>query len=707
MLPATPESVLGDFNETRAEHFGSRARFFKRVERFLVETEGKDGKPAEFTVDFTFGLEPLQQYLTAFPNGRVQVLPYAWVTTPKEAGGQRWIHLHPDEAIPASDALHWTRGQQNWNFMCADCHSTSVRKAYDATTERYATTFSEVSVGCESCHGKAAGHVAWAKAGRPASTHNKGFASLAARRPAPDWTPDPLTGSPAHGVTRPAGDEVETCGACHARRGQFAEGWQPGKPLTDFYRPTFLTPDLFEADGQMREEVFNYTSFQQSKMHAKGVVCSDCHEPHGGKLKAAGSDVCVQCHVPGRFDTTAHTGHATGSNTPDCIGCHMPVRTYMVVDPRHDHGFRVPRPDLSVSLNTPNACNDCHRDKQATWAAQAVERWHGPVRKGFQTYAPAFHAAATNSPDALNLLLRVATDPETPAIARASALVSLQGRPSVKVDAALRDALGDPDPMVRIAALEGHEGQPADKRWLRARPLLDDSVRAVRQQAATLLADGPLSGAAPEERQAFEKAAAEYVAAERFNADRPEARGNLGRFYRRQGKFAEAEHEYLAALKLDFSIPPRVDLADLYRAQGREADAELLLRQTISIAPAAAAPRHALGLALIRGRRYADALEPLRRAAELDPAQPRYAHVYAVALFSRGEQQAARHVLEAALSAHPSDIHLLTALMQIAVSTRDFARAMPLAERLSQLQPDDISAARLAGQLKAVADPPR
>ncbi len=166
MQPATPISVLGNFSDARAEHFGSRARFFRNGDRFLVETEGKDGKQAEFGVDYTFGLEPLQQYLTTFPDGRIQALPYAWDTRPQDKGGQRWIHLYPDEAIPPGDVLHWTGGQQNWNFMCADCHSTAVRKNYDPSTNRFDTSFAEVSVGCESCHGPAKGHVTWATGGR-------------------------------------------------------------------------------------------------------------------------------------------------------------------------------------------------------------------------------------------------------------------------------------------------------------------------------------------------------------------------------------------------------------------------------------------------------------------------------------------------------------------------------------------------------------
>lgn len=700
MQPADAASVLGDFAKAHAEHFGSSAQFLRRNERFIVRTEGKDGKPGEFPVDYTFGVEPLQQYLTTFPDGRVQALPYAWDSRAKDKGGQRWFHLYPNEAIPPGDALHWTGALQNWNYMCADCHSTAVRKNYDAAAKRFDTTFSEVSVGCESCHGAAASHIAWAVGPRDPKVLNKGFAHVAAKRPQADWTPDPISGSPAHGVSRPLGDEVETCGTCHARRGQFAEGWQPGEPLTNDYRPAFLTPDLFEDDGQMRDEVFNYASFQQSKMHAKGVVCSDCHNPHSGKLKAEGSEVCSQCHLPQKFATTSHTGHQAASGAPDCISCHMPSRTYMVVDARHDHSFRIPRPDLSVVLGTPNACTDCHRDKPAQWAASAVERWHGPERKGFQTYAAAFHAFRTGQPDARELLLSVVRDSETPAIARATALASLQGSPSTEVDQTMEKGLSDPDAMVRIAALGGLANLPTDRRWQRASPLLTDPVRAVRLEAATTLAEGPPADATPQAQQAFADAAAEYVGAERFNADRAESRSNLAHFFIRRGKPEDAEREYLEALTLTPSVAPRVDLADLYRMLGRETDAERVLREAIATDAKAAAPQYALGLGLIRQKRYGEAMEALRQAVDLAPAEGRYAYVYALALSSMGDPAQANAVLNRALETNPSDVQILTALLQEALRGGQYKQGLAYANRLRDLLPDDASISGLVDQLK-------
>ena len=702
MQPATEATVLGDFNNATASHFSSKARFYRKDGRFFVSTEGKDGKEAEFAVAYTFGVEPLQQYLTEFPDGRVQVLPYAWDARPKTQGGQRWFHMYPDEDIPLTDVLHWTGPQQNWNYMCAECHSTGVHKNYDAAKDRFKTTFSEVSIGCEACHGAGVGHVEWAKNGRPATAPHGGFASVAAARGAVSWFPDAKTGSPSEQTAPVAGGVNETCDRCHSRRGQFSEDWRPGRPLTATHLPALLTSDLFEDDGQMKDEVFNTSSFQQSKMYAKGVVCTDCHDAHSGKLKAAKSEVCSQCHDPQKFASTSHTGHAQSAASPDCVACHMPARTYMVVDVRHDHSFRIPRPDISARIGTPNACAPCHADHDAAWAASAVERWHGPERKGFQTYAEAFHAARLDLPEARELLLKVARDPAAPAIARATALFDLGERPSAAVLAEIERGLKDPDPMVRIGALRAMERLPLDLRWDKAKGALADPDRAVRMEAASLLADAPVSAMSEAERSAWDAASQEYIAAKRFNADRAEERANLARFYVKQGKADLAERELRAAIALSpRQIPPRVDLADLYRGAGREAEAEKLLRETVAENPQAAAAHHALGLSLIRQKRYADALASLKRAAELEPSAARYAYVYGVALQSLGQMDEGRQTLAAALRANPSNVEILTALLQDALKSGDAKGALGYAERLRVLNPDDPSLAKFIERLRA------
>jgi tetratricopeptide (TPR) repeat protein len=697
MAVATPETVRGDFGDVTVESHGSKGRFFRDESRFIVETEGRDGKTARFEVSHTFGIEPLQQYLVTFPDGRLQALPWAWDTRSKEAGGAHWFHLYPDRPVPSTDPLHWTRSMQNWNFMCAECHSTGVRKAYDPAKNSFQTSFEEIGVGCESCHGPGGRHLEWAK-GSHENVANKGFVDSHAHRPTVDWSPDSQTGSPKQSAPRPSGDEVELCAHCHSRRGQISENWRPGKPLTDTHLPSFLAEGLFEDDGQMKDEVFNDHSFKQSLMYARGVLCSDCHDSHSGKLKAVRSAVCSQCHQAERFAAATHTGHRNGPTSPDCVSCHMPARTYMVVDERHDHSFRIPRPDLSATLGTPNACNDCHKDRSADWAAQAIENWHGPVRKGIQSWAEAFHRARAGEPAARELLLKLIDEPATPAVARATAIVEAQRLPSIAVEQATSRALGNIDPLVRIAALRSQSlSLPIDLRWRRASPLLSDPVKAVRIEAAAALADQSAEMLSQEDRRRLEAAWAEYESSERLNADRPEGRANLGGFLLRKGKPSEAEAEYLAGLELEPAATPlSVNLSDLYRAQGKEAQAEQILRQAIALAPDAAAAHHALGLSLARQKRYDEALESLGRAVELASDVARYSYVYAVALQSLGRGAEFRTILDRALRRHSFDADLLRLELQDALQSQDVRRAAPIARKLSDLTPDDPEIARLA-----------
>jgi len=633
MQTATEATVLGDFAGASFRHFGVTSRFFRRDDRFMVRTDGPDGKLADFEVQHTFGVYPLQQYLIELPGGHVQALSMAWDARPKEQGGQRWFHLYPNERIDHRDELHWTQRQQNWNFMCSDCHSTDVRKNFDATTGTFATTWSEISVGCEACHGPGSSHVEIARAAanggsRPAS---EGLAVKLDERRGAAWVIDPATGNAARSTPRITSRELDVCAQCHARRGQFSNGYRPGEAFTDHYLPALLTEGLYHADGQQLDEVFNWGSFLSSRMHEKGVTCGDCHEPHGGRLHAPGNAVCSQCHAAAKYDAPAHHFHEAGTPGAACVSCHMKTGTYMVVDPRHDHSFRIPRPDRTVSLGVPNACNQCHTDREADWAAAEVRRRYPSPKPGFQGFAEAFAAADRGDPAATIALAQVAANLEESAIARASAIERLARMPGENALLAAEAALDDPSPLVRRSAVAVFEQLPPLQRRSVA-PLLGDASRIVRMQAARTLA--PLADDAFEADSlaAFRRAADEYVAAERFSADRPEHRTNLGGFLADRGEVVAAEAEYRAALALDRRfLPAWANLADLRRVQGREAEAESTLREALAIAPDAAALHHALGLSLVRQQRKAEALQELRRATEIEPANQRFKYVYDVA----------------------------------------------------------------------------
>jgi len=715
MSHATDKTVLGDFNDTSFDYFGVHSRFFRKDGKFFVETDGPDGKLATFEIKYTFGVEPLQQYLIEFPDGRIQALSIAWDSRPKDAGGQRWFHLYPNENIRYDDVLHWTKLNQNWNFMCAECHSTGLRKNYDAANDRYATTWAEISVGCEACHGQGSNHVAWARAqqswwpfGRR-EDRSKGLIASFDERKGVSWLRDSKSGDFARNLPpNVLRTEVETCGRCHARRSEISENWVPGRWLLDTHViPSPLARDVYWPDGQIRdvEEPYNYVPFKQSKMFAAGVTCSDCHDPHSGKQKFSGEGACLQCHSPDNYAAARHSHHEQANAAPTCISCHMPARTYMVVDPRHDHSLRVPRPDLSVKLGTPNACNYCHADKPPQWAADAITRWFGPERKGFQTYAEAFQAAATDQPDAPRRLSAVATGASVPGVARASALMELAPYVSPANAELARRGLSDPDPMVRVGAIEMLSNVPPEQIWTLVAPLLADPVRGVRIQAAALLAAVPTERQPQADRARFESAAAEFVEAQNLNADRPEDRATLANFYARRGRFAEAETEYKTALRLSPQYgAAAINLADLYRATGRESDGVALLRASLAAAPKDAGLHHALGLALVREKKNEEALAELKSASELAPGQSRYAYIYAVALHSAGRMEDAIGVLKDNLAKNPSDRDTLVALVTFYRDGGNIPMALDYAERLARLAPDDRSIAALVDSLKRQRD---
>ena len=697
MQKATPETVRGRFHDASLTLFGVTSRFFTRGGRFFVHTEGPQGKAADFPIAYTFGFEPLQQYLIELPGGRLQSLTLAWDTRPAAQGGQRWFALYPNERIAPDDPLHWTGSQQNWNFMCAGCHSTNLRKNYDAGASRYTTMWSEIDVGCEACHGPGRRHVAWAAA--PAG----GDLGLTVRFSRPGdagWAIDPQTGNARPSRATGAQTTIDTCAPCHARRSVIGDAYQPGQPLLDSYLPALLTEGLYHADGQIDGEVYEYGSFLQSKMFRNGVSCANCHEPHSLKLRAEGNAVCAQCHLASKYDAATHHFHPAGSSGATCTGCHMPTRTYMVIDPRHDHSLRVPRPDLSVELGTPNACTQCHTDRSAEWARDQVRAWYGHDPSGYQRYAPALHAGRVGSPDAAAQLGRLATDPAQPAIARATALELLGARMTPATLAAAQSALRDPDPLVRRAAVESLAAIPPTPRLQLAAPLLDDPIRAVRISAAHVLATVPADAVDDALRARLERGLAEYVAAQQVDADRPEARTNLGTLYAQRGQLAAAEAELRTAIALQRSYTPAsVNLADLYRVEQRDADGERVLRAGIAAAPDDAPLHLALGLLLARQKRLPEAIDALQRAAALQPDDPHYAYVLGVALHSSGQTERALAVLTTAAARHPSDPELLLALTGINRDTGHRDVALQYARRLAAAAPDDPAAAQLVSEL--------
>jgi predicted CXXCH cytochrome family protein len=693
MQPASEATVRAKFDGAKLRYAGVESTFVRRDGRYFVRTDGRDGKLDDFEVKYTFGVDPLQQYLIELPGGKLQALSLAWDARPKASGGERWFHLYPLDKINHRDELHWTRRAQSWNFMCADCHSTNVRKGYDAANDTYRSAWSEIAVGCESCHGPGSLHVEWAQRGRDDAA--KGLTVALDERARARWTIDAATGTATRSVERRSDTEIETCAPCHSRRAQLAEGWRAGLRFLDFYRPAPLAPPLYHADGQQHEQVFEWGTFVQSRMYRLGVTCGDCHEPHGGGLRASGDALCAQCHLATKYAAREHHHHGGGVR---CVDCHMPATTFMVVDARRDHGIRVPRPDLSIALGTPNACAGCHRQKSAQWADEALRGWYGRRAQGLQRYAGAFAYAERGAAEAGRTLAAVARDLSQPPFARASALEALARFPSAQATEVAKRATGDADPLVRHASIAALASAPAAERWSSLAPLLADALRVNRVDAAAALADVPNASS----DAAFQRAAAEYEAAMRYGADRPESRIALGTFYARLRRVGEADAAFRGALALDPSYAPTyVAFADAFRLQDRDADAARVLREGLARAPDDASLHHALGLALVRMKRESEGLRELSRATQLAPANAHLAYVYAVALNAHGRTSAAVREIDRALARHPDERELLGAAVRFRRDAGDAAGAARFARRFAERYPDDPQAATLAAPAAA------
>lgn len=662
MQIADESTVLGDFSDAEFDYYGKKTQFTTRDNGYFVRTENADGKEQDFRVAYAFGVTPLQQYLVEFPGGRMQALPYAWDSRAGEDGGQRWYHLYPDEYIGPGDVLHWTGRLQNWNYMCAECHSTNLVMGYDAETRTYDTTYSELSVGCEACHGPGYAHRDQAGAG--AFDDAFGLPVDLSAGDGATWVMNPDTGiaersEPLSGTSQ----QPESCGRCHSRRGVIATNYEYGQSLADTHRLALLDEHLYFADGQIKDEVYVYGSFVQSRMYRAGVVCSDCHNPHSAELRTGSepSDVCAQCHLPTTFATAEHSGHA--ANDASCVDCHMTSRIYMGVDERRDHSFRIPRPDLTPETDAPNACNGCHEDESADWATAEIAKWIGEESNSRPHIGQAL-AAGRQGP-ANEALAKASMNPEFPAIGRATALTLLTPPYSDLETGAIGAALDDPDPLMRTAALRALQRASAETRLKVGTKALADPVLSVRLAAAPVYAE--LRDLLPvADARAFGLATEEYRAANMMLANTPEALASLGNFELSMGDANKAIRYFNKAMQIE---------------------------------PGNALLRHSMGLVLVRAGNRDDALVQLRRAYELEPENPRYVYVYGVALNSLGLHDDALALLSDTRQQFPNDFDIGWAVATMLRDAGDVNKARVVAAELAKQFPENANVTLLVESL--------
>ena len=677
---ANEQTVLGNFNDAELEHDGITSRFYRKDDGYFVFTEGTGGEMAEFEVLYTFGIEPLQQYLVSFPGGRLQALSVAWDTEEN-----RWFDLYPESTFSPDDWLHWTRNGQNWNGMCAECHSTNLKKNYDAATSSFDTTWSEIDVSCEACHGPASLHLAWAEV------------DPAARPKIKDYGLVVNTGG------LDSRQQVDLCAPCHSRRSEFGDYNHTQTHFLDAHLPSLLAEGTYHVDGQILEEDYVWGSFVQSKMYQSGVWCSDCHDAHSLALHKEGNDLCLQCHQAATYDAYEHHFHQkTVEGQPSdgalCVKCHMPEQPFMVIDDRADHSIRVPRPDLTRQLGVPNACGQsgCHDDQTVDWSVDAFTQWYGTARRPH--FGTVLAAARSGDPDAVGGLILLAEDPLYPAIVRATALHALQAFPGPQAFGVVQRALADDEPLLRVTAVEVVAADGPEQMVELLAPLLFDSVRVVRLRTAARLNAVGREYFTHDQRQTLTKELDDFIGTMKASLDFAASGLTLGNLYEEQRDATQAERFYRTALEVDdLFFPAKVNLAILLSQQGRISESEQLLREVLEAYPDQYDSSYSLALLLVGEGRSDEALPYLARAAGGLPQRARVHYNYGLLLAQLDNPQEAESALITARDLEPQNIDYLFALVDFYFKRGQLDAALEHAQRIISAHPQN----RLGYELKA------
>ena len=681
---ANDSSVLADFNDATLLGNNLHHKMYKKGKEFFVYTDGAEGKMQEYQVKYTFGYYPLQQYLVEFPGGRLQTLALTW-----NSKDHNWYYMadsvYQGMSVTHTNWLHWTNQAQNWNSMCADCHSTNLQKGYDVDTDTYHTTWSEIDVSCEACHGPASEHLKWAALAEYARTDFVNY------------------GLPIKTSDIDNQQYIDNCARCHSRRSIFSDFDPHSKSIYNHINPVLPTEPNWHIDGQIKEEDYVYASFSQSRMFMEEVACNDCHNVHSGKLILEGNDLCLQCHKAQDYDTKNHTFHKTygeageavmsaagvqfevGSGT-ECINCHMHGQNYMGIDYRRDHSFRVPRPDLSDINGSPNACNQCHTDKSNKWAHSYIEEWFG-ISRPFQ-YGEAFTASLALKKEADKRLKEIIKDDlYAPSIRAAS--IGYLGDYSANNEL-ISISLQDLDPTIRIAAVKRFNLN-SEEDLKHILPLLYDETKAVRLECYQKLSNVEMALIPESYKDALRNVQAENLEVLKYNADFPNGKYNLANYYYLQNDYKKSEVFYLKAIEQDEELfVAKMNLSFLYSAMGEPLKAENILKAFIEEMPDHPDALYNYGLILSENKKYRESLKYLIQASDLMPENSRVDYNIAMLYDFFGEKTNAEKYLLIAIDKMPDEVSNYSNLLNFYIQNNDKNKVESLIAKLKILFPESF-----------------
>ncbi|MFD2726197.1 tetratricopeptide repeat protein [Hyunsoonleella rubra] len=675
MQIATDSTILGDFNDASFSSQGVTSKFYKKDGEFFVNTEGRDGKYHDYKIEYTFGVAPLQQYIVKFPDGHYQCLRTAWDT---EKG--KWFDLYPDFKVVHSEWLHWSRGGLNWNNMCADCHSTNVRKNYNMESHGYDTKYALINVSCEACHGPGKTHVQ--KANAEGSKYK-------------------FDGDLKMTLNTPPKELVDQCARCHVRREQISEHFNFEGTFLDHYYPQLIANNLYHPDGQILDEVYVYGSFLQSKMYQNNVTCTNCHNPHSLKLRFEGNQLCAQCHDTKTYGAPAHHFHEANSEGSQCINCHMTGKIYMGNDYRRDHSFRIPRPDLSLKYGTPNACVQCHTDKDDKWAWENYKKTYGvPKHKHFSDLLA---LALTGDPHGLEKLMELSKDTIYPEIARASAVRAMSSYVTQEsIDELLR-FLDNESPLVRGATIDAFNDLNTTDYANSFLPLLRDEKRSVRTKAFLAIASLNELQIPEEYKDAYKKVQKEFNDHLRVTADFSGGRAKKANYYLKKGDVTNAIKWLEKALEIDnMNNMIRTNLANLYYRNNEVVKAEVAFKTIIQQEPDFGQTYYSYALLLAELNRTEEALKQMELAIGYMPENVRFYYNLSLLYDKTNDLKKAENTAVKGLKIAPNNESLLYVLAYIYQKDGEISKAKNIARRLVEMFPNNQQYQSFYSQLSSM-----
>jgi predicted CXXCH cytochrome family protein len=672
---ADKDSVLGDFSGVAIQHYSQRVVFFIKDAAYYADLS-EAGSTSRYQLKFTFGHYPLQQYLVEKSGGRLQVFPFAWDARPVFEGGQRWFPNYAQEDVQTNDRLHWQQALQNWNGMCADCHSDGFKRHYSAKSDSFASHWDNINVGCQSCHSETPDHVKNKPSAAGINKHIEAKQSTAlndnivlafnGRQTIGQW----IRGEHEN-VAHWQGEErdnqfMENCFACHSLRSPLTDGIDTRSAFLDQFSPSLIVPSLYHVDGQIKAEVYVYGSFLQSKMFAAGVNCLDCHDSHTIQVKTPGNALCSQCHNAKVYQQPTHTRHQADSEGGQCVNCHMPQTTYMGVDKRRDHSFTIPRPDLSIKYATPNACNQCHQDQSLQWSVNALEKWFGQP-EGLSAAEQGFRELLQGGSLSQKQHIALINDKTLSVIKRASALALLGNSVPELSDKLIKPWVNSDQPLLRLASAKIGYLLPVNERLKSFTQLLGDKYKAIRVAAANQLLDVGLHN-----NPAFTQAFKELVSSNEMNQWRGEGSLNQSLIHMRLRENDQAIAVLLHGIKVDpYFEPNYVNLAEIYRVSAKP-ELELgIIQQALQAVPDSALFHYNYGMWFIRQQQKGNAVIEFRQATTLAPNNEQFAYMYFLGLDANGDTLQALRELKSALKHYNNNAQLIQLGLSFAQKLND------------------------------------